>query len=186
MSSKPRESIVDRLGRLSREEARVVLESCCGSKRWVEGMLERFPFPDEEELFASAGKIWRSLGEEDWLEAFSHHPRIGERAAEGQATGASRRWSEGEQAEASKAEEAVRHALAEGNHVYEERFGHVFLIRAAGRSGEEMLAELRRRLTNDPAAELREAAGQQAEITRLRLENLRSETAGLVGLEESA
>ena len=85
---------------------------------------------------------------------------------------ATRAWSEGEQAGATAAGADLATALAEGNRRYEERFGHVFLIRAAGRSGEEMLAELERRLGNDPEVELRVAAGQQLEITHLRLQKL--------------
>ncbi|PYO61317.1 MAG: hypothetical protein DMD70_07140, partial [Gemmatimonadetes bacterium] len=55
---------------------------------------------------------------------------------------------------------------------YEERFGHVFLISATGRTADEMLVALRGRLTNDPATELRVAAEEQAKITRLRLGKL--------------
>ena len=63
-------------------------------------------------------------------------------------------------------------ALAALNHDYERKFGHVFLIFATGKSADEMLAELRRRLDNQPAPELRIAAGEQAKITRLRLDKL--------------
>jgi OHCU decarboxylase len=62
--------------------------------------------------------------------------------------------------------------MSEGNETYEERFGYIFLIRAAGRSAEEILALLRERLGNEPARELRVAAGQQAEITAMRLHRL--------------
>jgi 2-oxo-4-hydroxy-4-carboxy-5-ureidoimidazoline decarboxylase len=48
----------------------------------------------------------------------------------------------------------------------------VFLIRAAGRSPQEMLAELRRRLANDAAAERTEVTEQLAQITGLRVKEL--------------
>jgi 2-oxo-4-hydroxy-4-carboxy-5-ureidoimidazoline decarboxylase len=67
---------------------------------------------------------------------------------------------------------ATRAALALGNRAYEERFGHVFLVCATGKTAGEMLGALRDRLANDPATELRIAAGEQAKITRLRLEAL--------------
>ena len=94
------------------------------------------------------------------------HPRIGDRPR-----GADREsaWSRGEQ---SGVGDADRAAFAEGNVAYEERFGHVFLIRAAGRSPEEMLAELRRRLGNDEAAERAEVTEQLAQITGLRVKGL--------------
>jgi len=77
-----------------------------------------------------------------------------------------------EQSSMQTADDDVRTALLEGNRAYEERFGHVFLIRAAGRSPSEMLAELRRRLANDPAAERAEATEQLAQIAGLRVKGL--------------
>jgi 2-oxo-4-hydroxy-4-carboxy-5-ureidoimidazoline decarboxylase len=70
------------------------------------------------------------------------------------------------------ADDDTRAALVEGNRAYEERFGHVYLIRAAGRSPAEMLAELRRRLDNDEETERAEVTGQLAEITALRVREL--------------
>jgi allantoicase len=81
-------------------------------------------------------------------------------------------WSAREQAGVAGADQATLAELAAGNREYEERFGHVFLIFASGRSAAEMLAALRERLGNDPAAELRVAAEEQRKITRLRLEKL--------------
>jgi 2-oxo-4-hydroxy-4-carboxy-5-ureidoimidazoline decarboxylase len=70
------------------------------------------------------------------------------------------------------ASDPIRLAMAEGNRLYESRFDHVFLICASGRSGQEMAAELARRLENAPEVELKTAAAEQAKITRLRLERL--------------
>ena len=111
-----------------------------------------------------ADREWDALGPEAWLEAFRAHPRVGERTAEG--------WSAREQASAATAPVQVLNALEEGNRRYEERFGHVFLINATGRTAQEMLDALRERLGNDRETELRVAAGEQRAITRLRLEKL--------------
>lgn len=146
--------------------AEAALLDCCGSTAWAQKLAARRPFADPEALLRTADEVWAALGPDDWREAFTAHPRIGERA-QGR--------SAAEQAGTAHADAATLKALAEGNRAYEQRFGHVFLIRAAGRSAGEMLAALRERLTNDPDTELRVAAGQQAEITRLRLAALLSE-----------
>ncbi len=151
------------------------LGRCCGAKRWVEAMLGERPFADDKAVLATAKKIWQQLDPDDWLEAFAHHPRIGERAVR-QDLQTARAWSEQEQAGVTQANSELAAALVAGNRRYEERFGHVFLTRAAGRSGEDMLAELERRLANDPQVELRVAAGQQLEITQLRLQKLIGES----------
>jgi OHCU decarboxylase len=110
--------------------------------------------------------VWWSLGPDDWREAFAHHPRIGERA-EG--------WSAAEQAGVAGAAGDVRAQLAAANRAYETRFGHIYLVRAAGRGADELLALARARLANDAETELRVAAEEQRQITRLRLERLFAE-----------
>ena len=153
-------------------EAALVLESCCGSHAWVQEMLAHRPFATLVRTLDEAEEIWWSLGPADWREAFDHHPRIGEQAATARQGAAAKAWSADEQRGASIASEETRQALAEGNHEYERRFGHIYLVCATGKSAEEMLAVLRQRLSNDPALELRVAAAEQAKITRLRLEKL--------------
>ena len=158
------ERLAGYLNALSDEQARAELQRCCGARHWVDGMLAARPFGHDAELLASAERVWWRLGRADWLEAFAHHARIGERAGDA----SSRR----EQAGMDGAGEDARRALAQGNVTYEERFGHVFLISATGKTADEMLGALRGRLMHDPATELRIAAGEQANITRLRLANL--------------
>ena len=70
------------------------------------------------------------------------------------------------------ASEAVRAEFASGNADYEKKFGHVFLICATGKTGEEMLGSLRQRMKNDAATELRNAANEQSKIVRIRLGKL--------------
>jgi 2-oxo-4-hydroxy-4-carboxy-5-ureidoimidazoline decarboxylase len=153
-------------------EAAMLLETCCGSTAWVEGMTLRRPFGTLHVLLEMADRVWWSLTPDDWREAFDHHPRIGEQTAAAARQIRARDWSADEQRGASAAGEDVRQALADGNREYERRFGYIYLVCATGKSAEEMLALLEQRMTNDPATELRVAAGEQAKITRLRLEKM--------------
>ncbi len=158
-------AVAEYLNNLSDAAARAALTRCCGAARWVERLVAARPFASDAALFAVAERAWWDLGPENWREAFAGHPRLGASDKGGE-------WSRREQAGLDGASAAMRRALAEGNRAYEERFGHVFLLCATGKSAAEMLAELTRRLANDPGRELRIAAGEQAKITRLRLEKL--------------
>ena len=167
---------IARLNALSMEEAQAELLKCCGSTNWARRMTQQRPFPTGGDamrrLLDSADRVWWDLGREDWLEAFTRHPRIGEKAAAKDASAETRRWSEEEQSGTRSAREQVLAALAKANRAYEQRFGYVFIVCATGKSSEEMLALLQQRLQNDPAAELRMAAEEQRRITHLRLQKL--------------
>jgi 2-oxo-4-hydroxy-4-carboxy-5-ureidoimidazoline decarboxylase len=151
------------------EAARAMLARACGSTRWVERMLARRPFGSEALLQRAARDEWFALGEQDWLEAFSHHPRIGDRASLEARFPATHDLSQQEQAGVAAAREEVLDALARGNAAYLDRFGFIFIVSAAGKSAAELLQLLRDRLSNDRATELRIAAEEQAKITALRL-----------------
>lgn len=148
------------------------LLACCGSTAWARAMAARRPFATPAALQATAREVWEGLAPADHLEAFAAHPRIGDRRHDAGSPTNRSSWSASEQSGTEAAATAVMAELAEGNRAYAERFGHVFLIRAAGRSAEEMLAALRERLGNDPGTEVGVAAAQQAEITALRLDKL--------------
>jgi len=163
------------LGRLSAGEARLALERCCGARRWVDAVLAGHPYPGTEALWASAERAFDGLGPEDWLEAFAHHPRIGDAAAGSARLATTAAWAGAEQCGATVAPEATRAALAEANHAYQERFGYIFIVCAAGKSADQMLALLRARLANAPEDELAIAAAEQRQITRLRIEKLLEE-----------
>ncbi len=150
------------LNELPPEEAGPLLASCCGARAWVEGMLARRPFRNASALLRAADDVWRSLGPDDWREAFAHHPRIGEREA-------AHAWSTSEQARVRAASTEVQHLLRLQNATYERRFGHIYIVSASGKTADELLAILQARLSNDPETELRVAADEQAKITRLRL-----------------
>ncbi len=141
------------------------LRNCCGSSKWAEAMTKARPFTDWDELTANADRIWAKASPDDWMEAFRAHPRIGEKKADA-------RWTSDEQSGTRTASIETMKALAEGNRSYEEKFGHIYLVCATGRSAADMLENLRERMKNDPATEVRTAAEEQRRITRLRLEKL--------------
>jgi OHCU decarboxylase len=163
---------LDGLNALPAADAEAELLACCGSRRWARELAARRPFAGAAALLAAADAAWWSLGPEDWHEAFRAHPRIGERKAAPAQGARAAGWSAREQSSATSAGDDVAAALAEGNRAYEQRFGHLYIVCATGKTADEMLAILRARLANDPATELRAAAAEQAEITRLRLEKL--------------
>ena len=146
-----------------------MLRACCGSERWVERMKRSRPFASREAVLSVARDVWLALDETDWKEAFSHHPKIGDRDALRHRFPGTHHLSAQEQAGVDDAAGDVLGALASGNQEYEARFGYIFIVCATGKSADEMLALLRERLTNDPADEIRLAAGEQAKITALRL-----------------
>jgi 2-oxo-4-hydroxy-4-carboxy-5-ureidoimidazoline decarboxylase len=160
------------LDRASPDNARRLLATCCGSTRWIDRMLARRPFGSREALFAAAREEWFALSPDDWPEAFSHHPKIGDRDGLRAKFAATRHLSEREQSGVDDAPEEVLDALAEGNRAYEQKFGYIFIVCASGKSAAEMLALLRARLPNNPEVEIRIAAGEQAKITELRLKAL--------------
>lgn len=163
---------LQQFNRQPRQSALRALLDCCGSKKWAQAVASRRPFASEAELFEFADKTWASLTSESWLEAFLHHPPIGETKAKARQSAAASRWSAKEQSSAQKAAPEAAQELATQNRAYAEKFGYVFLICATGKSSEEILHALRQRLPNEPAAELRIAAEEQRKITRLRLEKL--------------
>ena len=142
--------------------------ACCGARRWAKAMVARRPIPSVASLSLTADEVWSTMEEPDWMEAFACHPRIGERKA-AHASPQSAAWSQQEQSSAARAATQVLTELTEGNALYEQRFGFTYIVCATGKSAEEMLAILQRRLTNDRATELHEAAEQQRQITQIRL-----------------
>ncbi|MFT4156705.1 MAG: 2-oxo-4-hydroxy-4-carboxy-5-ureidoimidazoline decarboxylase [Microbacterium sp.] len=133
---------------------------------WVEQVVSGRPYASVDEAADAAEAASLAWDAADLDAALAHHPRIGQRpSGSGAEADASRR----EQASMAGTTAAIVAEMAEANAAYEERFGRVFLIRAAGRSPEEMLAEARRRLGNDDATEVAESLTQLREIALLRL-----------------
>jgi 2-oxo-4-hydroxy-4-carboxy-5-ureidoimidazoline decarboxylase len=155
------------------EAARALLLRCCGATRWVEGMLRHRPFGDDENLHHRADEVWASMQRADVLEALAAHPEIGsDLEALRRKFADTAAWSGQEQAAVATASERTLVALRDGNVRYRERFGHIFVVCATGKSAEEMLRLLEARLSNEPARELEIAAAEQAKITHLRLDKL--------------
>ena len=148
------------------EEAAAAVRTCNAAPAFVDAVVAGRPYDDVDALVSHAEQVARALPWEQVAEALAAHPRIGDRV---QGSSAEAEASRREQGSVRAAGDDVRAALLEGNHAYEERFGHVFLIRAAGRSPEEMLGELRRRLGNDETTERAEVTEQLAQITGLRV-----------------
>jgi 2-oxo-4-hydroxy-4-carboxy-5-ureidoimidazoline decarboxylase len=146
--------------------------ACCGSSRWVSHMVARRPFKSLGSLLAAADETWNALPEQDWHEAFAHHPRIGETASAVPQSDKGREWSASEQSGVTRASESIRLAQRDMNAQYERRFGYIYIVCATGKTPNEMFAIARDRLSNDPATELKVAAEEQRKIMRLRLEKL--------------
>jgi 2-oxo-4-hydroxy-4-carboxy-5-ureidoimidazoline decarboxylase len=161
-------AVLKRWNQLPAREAENEILPCCGSTAWAKSVANRRPLENDAALLAASDEIWRSLSETDWLQAFRSHPRIGESVAHA-STAQSASWPAQEQRKVADAADAVKIALAEGNREYERRFPHIFIVCATGKTASEILAILRRRLHNDAATELREAAEQQRLITQIRL-----------------
>ena len=162
-------AVLARWNSLPSEEAAREILPCCGSDTWATSMASKRPIHDEVSLIETSDAIWQGLGESDWLEAFRSHPRIGESHSEAKTTAQSSQWSGQEQRQAASADEAMKLALKWGNREYEQKFGRIFIVCATGKSASEVLEILRRRLHNDEATELQQAAEEQRQIMHIRL-----------------
>jgi len=163
---------LEELNDLPAQYAEAEFLKCCGSRAWAHAMAAVRPFATKEEVLAEAADAAASLADEDWLEAFRAHPKIGEQKATTAQSQQEQSWSTQEQSAMQSASTDTVARLAAGNHEYEEKFGFIFIVCASGKSSAEMLAILNNRLENDPQTELSEAAQEQRKITRLRLEKL--------------
>lgn len=160
--------VLERWNLTDAAKARDAMIACCGAQRWAAAMVASRPFASEAEFREAADRAWSAMGEGDWLEAFACHPRIGERKP-ASSPGHSAAWSRQEQAGVGSAQETILGQLAEGNARYEQKFGFTYIVCATGKTAEEMLKILKRRLSRDRAAELSEAAEQQRQILQIRL-----------------
>ena len=152
-------------------DADAVLTRCLPVPRWVAAVRDGRPYAAWPDLESAATAAAGSLGDGELDEALAGHPRIGERAS---SPAHHAEASAREQSGVDRSDAEVARALAEGNAQYEQRFGRVFIIRAAGRSAPEVLAELDRRLGNDDATERDETVSQLREIALLRLREVAS------------
>lgn len=153
--------------KLNSGEASKLLSACCGSQKWLTGLMNDFPFADEKDLVSKAGYYWyETCTEADWLEAFSHHPRIGD------VKSLTEKFAGKEQESVGTAPAHLIEALAIANMEYEEKFGFIFIVCATGKPANEMLRLLKDRLANSREEELEIAMGEQHKITVIRLRKL--------------
>lgn len=149
------------------DRAEAVLLACCSSRAWAKAVAAGRPYARPSDVLTAADAALAALSEDDVDEALAGHPRIGERPGTGHSA-----WSKGEQAGVRTAAERTRAELVEANRAYEERFGHVYLVSASGKSADELLAILRERLGNEPSAEREVVRAELGKINRIRLEQL--------------
>ena len=157
---------LDEFNQADREAAIASLRPCVDITRWCEELADGRPYDSVDDLVARAEIAAAPFTADEVEAALAHHPRIGERAGGEHAEAA---MSRAEQAGVDPNDAAIADALAEGNRAYEQKFGRVFLIRAAGRSAQEILEALTERLDNSPAEEEPVVAEQLREIAVLRL-----------------
>ncbi len=160
---------LDQFNAAGSAEAADFLRPCLDIQRWIDELADARPYASIETLVAAGREAADPFTAAEIESALAHHPRIGERA---QGDSAEAKLSQSEQAGLGEADAAVAQALAEGNRAYEEKFGQVFLIRAAGRSREEILAALHTRLSHTSEQEEAIIGQQLREIAVLRLEGM--------------
>ena len=163
---------LEELNSLDPNQLKEELAKCCGSSTWVKMVATYFPADSVEDLLEEAEVLWYECSEDDWKEAFAHHPKIGDVESLAKRFASTAQWASGEQSGVNAAKSETIQALAEGNHLYEEKFGYIFIVCATGKSAAEMLAILQTRLNNEPADEIKIAAAEQNKITKLRLQKL--------------
>lgn len=163
---------LEELNKLNTTELEVAFQQCCNAQKWYKGLAAAAPFSSEKELYQKSDKIWASCTEEDFLEAFLAHPKIGDVSSLAKKFQATKTWAGNEQSGVDSASMEVIERLAKGNDDYEKKFGFIFIVCATGKTAAEMLALLEARIDNDRAEELLIAAGEQHKITDIRLKKL--------------
>jgi 2-oxo-4-hydroxy-4-carboxy-5-ureidoimidazoline decarboxylase len=157
---------------LNTAQAHQALEHCCAAPNWVSGMLNIMPFKNKDPLFYSAQNVWDSLSERDYLAAFEGHPQIGDLSTLSKKYAATAKKAGHEQSGMSKANEQTLKKMIALNKQYLSKFGFIFIVCASGKSAEQMLELIEQRVHNTREKELTIAAGEQAKITKIRLESL--------------
>lgn len=162
--------------KLNMGEASQLLKTCCGCDKWVAQLMQKFPFADEMSLLKNAEEIWYNIcGKQDWLEAFTHHPKIGDVESLQKKFAATQHLAGNEQSSVNTASQEIIVQLANANTEYETKFGFIFIVCATGKSATEMLRLLQDRLKNTYEEELNIAMGEQHKITIIRFKKLLNE-----------
>jgi len=163
---------LESLNALTIFDANEQFELCCGAANWVIKMNQNRPFQNKDDLYKKSESIWFSLSSDDWLEAFTHHPKIGNIESLRKNFHNTKSISENEQSGVNDASESTLKDLAESNQLYEDKFGFIFIVCATGKSADKMLTLIKIRLNNNVNVEMLNAAKEQNKITQLRLKTL--------------
>ncbi len=157
---------------LPQEKKRELLLQCCGSEEWVNKMLAIFPVEDLVEFLDAAEQKWNECTQQQQMQAFEHHPQIGDINSLKEKFSNTAEWAATEQSGVNNSNEDTLHQLANANIEYESKYGFIFIICATGKSAEEILRNFRERLNNNKEEEIKIAADEQLKITKLRLETI--------------
>lgn len=160
------------LNNLSKEKAFEELFKCCGCTTWAQNLSDFRPFKSKEDLLRLSDMNWITCEMEEVMEAFSHHPKIGDLKNLEKKFASTKEWASGEQCGVDEASQNILIELAEGNALYEKKFGYIFIVCATGKTAVEMLTLLKVRLSNAPEKEFRVAMNEQNKITHIRLNKL--------------
>lgn len=157
---------------LSNAKVQELLFKCCGCTAWAEQLAHEIPFASIRELKHKSDNIWFSCDHSSWMEAFTHHPKIGDLKSLEEKFASTKHLASAEQSGIDSSATEVLKQLKEGNDRYEDKFGYIFIVCATGKSADEMLSLLQQRLNNDRSDEIKIAINEQNKITHLRLNNL--------------
>ncbi|MFK8048964.1 MAG: 2-oxo-4-hydroxy-4-carboxy-5-ureidoimidazoline decarboxylase [Halioglobus sp.] len=163
---------IDTVNGMDEHSASHCFRQCCTSQAWIARMVASRPFSSAGAMTTAANEHWLDLEEEDYLEAFDGHPKIGDVNSLKARYANTKELAAGEQSLVNVASDETIEALSERNRAYEEKFGFIFIVCATGKSAEEMLALLEERLPNSRQQELVNAAEEQRKIFQIRLEKL--------------
>ena len=166
---------LDQFYLLNKDVAASELSKCCGAANWIRLMMDYFPFQSKEEVLHLSQDIWdEHCSENDWLEAFAHHPKIGDTASLEKRFASTKDWAGNEQSGVKEADSTILQQLLQYNEAYEQKFGFIFIVCATGKSAEEMLELLKQRINNIYEDEIKIAAAEQSKITAIRINKLLS------------
>lgn len=160
------------LNELSSQDAFTAFSSCCSSESWIKAMANARPFADHAAMQQVAMDIWNDLNEQDYLQAFEGHPKIGDVNSLRKKYASTKGLASNEQSGVNSADESTLVELAQANDEYFDKNGFIFIVFATGKSAAQMLEILKTRLPNDRATEIQNAAIEQSKITALRLDKL--------------
>ena len=147
-----------------------VLQTCCVSTKWLERGFVELQHCSDTEFLIKQEEIWWQLEPSDWLQAFEGHPRIGDVSSLAEKFKETESIASSEQSGVDRATDDILVELKEYNDRYFERYGFIFIVCASGKSALEMLSLLKDRMNNSRDDEIKIAAGEQAKITKIRLE----------------